>query len=366
MSENVRQLISYIAPAAPATRRYAEGDEPFLRPEVGFTPNWYRQHASIDFGERWHVDPEYRRQTITITREELNRRFPGTRIGGIDRPDKPLDLLTGVFGGSFIAAIYGVPIIYAQDNWPNCAHQYLSDDEMASLAPPDLDTNEFFQRFMEQLDWIEQGEGQILGFINPQGILNNAQRLRGETIFQDMMESPELCTHLFDCIYQTMTDAVDRIHERQAKSGVDITFFTVSNCLVNMVSAKHYAELLLPWDQKIGERYGCIGIHNCAWTADPYVESYATVENLAYIDMGFESNLPQAKIAFPDARRSIMYTPMDVANKSFVEISDDFERIADLYGPCDIVLADIEAGTPDQKVRAVVNLCEEISRYHQQ
>ena len=37
-----QQLISYIAPGAPATRRPSPGILPFLRPEIGFTPKWYR------------------------------------------------------------------------------------------------------------------------------------------------------------------------------------------------------------------------------------------------------------------------------------------------------------------------------------
>ena len=81
------QLISYIAPAAPATRRPAEGNEPFPRPEIGFTPAWYRQHLDINFGERFHTDPAYRRDCIVKMRAELKRRYPGTRTGGIDQPD---------------------------------------------------------------------------------------------------------------------------------------------------------------------------------------------------------------------------------------------------------------------------------------
>lgn len=57
-----QQLISYIAPAAPATRRPASGNLPFLRPEIGFTPKWYRAALGIDFGRKWHIDPIYRRQ----------------------------------------------------------------------------------------------------------------------------------------------------------------------------------------------------------------------------------------------------------------------------------------------------------------
>ena len=91
-SVKVAQLFSYIAPAAPGTRRPAQGDEAFVRPEIGFAPSWYRQCLDIDFGERWHTDVAYRRETVLLMRAELKRRFPGTRIGGIDRPDRPLDL----------------------------------------------------------------------------------------------------------------------------------------------------------------------------------------------------------------------------------------------------------------------------------
>ena len=357
-----RQLISYIAPAAPATRRPAEGDEPFMRPEIGFTPKWFHTALGIDFGEKWHIDPAYRRESLIAMRGELKRRFPGTKIGGIHRPDSPLDLLTGVFGGSFIAAIYGVPIIYATDNWPNCAHKYITDDELHTIEPPDLDSNEFFQGFMEQVDWIAQSEGRVEGFINPQGILNNAQRIRGEMIFMDMMEDPEGVRRLFDAVCTTMTDVVHRLHARQKQSGYDPGFFTVSNCLVNMVSAKHYEELLLPYELRLQKEFGVLGIHNCAWNASPYLDAYAQVPDVAYLDMGHDSDMEKARELFPDTRRAIMYTPMDAVNKSEEEIRADFENIAEKYAPCDMVLADIEEGTPDERVMFLVHLCDELSR----
>ena len=360
MADTVNQLLSYIAPGAPATRRPADGNEPFLRPEVGFTPKWYRSALGIDFGERLHTDVDHRREAVLAMRGELRRRFPGTRVGRIDQPDEPLDLLTGTYGASLVAAIYGVPIVYAEDNWPNCAHEYLTDDEIDGLEPPNLDDSPVFSALMDQVERIAQLEGRVEGFMNWQGVLNNAQRLRGEQIFLDMYDAPERCNHLFDCVATTMIDGARRLHERQRESGVEVGFFTVSNCLVNMVSAASYREFLLPRDQRISEAYGTIGIHNCAWTADPYIDDYAAVPNLAYIDMGHESDMERARLAFPNARRSIMYTPMDVANKGLDEIHADFTAIAESYGPCDMVLADIEAGTPDERVLAVIDLCREI------
>jgi hypothetical protein len=252
--------------------------------------------------------------------------------------------------------------VYAQDNWPNCEHSYLSDEQVDSLEPPDLNTNPFFQELMAQADWIAARQGRVEGFINWQGVLNNAYRLRGERLFYDMTDSPQRCRHLFDCICTTMTEAAKRLHQRQLQSGVEIGFFTVSNCLVNMVSPELYRDILLPFDRRIAETFGCIGIHNCAWNVDPYIDYYATVPHLGYIDMGLDSDLARAKKAIAHARRALMYTPTDLANKSLDTIRADLERVAHDYGPCDAVVADIEAGTPDERVLAFLKLCGRINR----
>ena len=359
MPDTISQLISYIAPAAPATRRPAVGDEPFLRPEIGFTPAWYRQHLEIDFGVPFHTDPGYRREALLAMHELLQGRFPSARIGCPRSADEPLDLLTGVFGASSIAAIYGVPILYAEDNWPNCAHQYLRDEQVDQLEPPDLDKSPHFQAIMEQVDWIARHAGQVAGYVNWQGVLNNAQRLRGQQLFLDLLDTPERARHLFACVCQTLIDAATRLHARQRATGFEAGFFTVSNCLVNMVSPRQYRELLLPFDQRLAETFGCIGIHNCAWSATPYLDLYTQVPHVAYIDMGLDSDLCRARALFPAARRALMYTPMDLAEKPLTEIAKDLQRIAGDYGPCDLVLADIEAGVPDERVRAVIDQCRQ-------
>lgn len=355
------QLISYIAPGAPATRRPAHGNEAFLRPEIGFTPAWYRQALSIDFGERFHTNPAYRRECVLKMRAELKRRFPETRIGGIEKADGPLDLLTGTYGGCTVAAIYGVRVLYDEDHWPDTARDFLTDEEVARLEPPNLDRNPHFQNLMDQVEWIEEKEDEVHGFINWQGVLNNAHRLRGEKLLLDVIEEPERARHLFACVCETMIQGVRRLHERQRAGGVEVDFVTVSNCLVNLVSPRTYQELLLPFDQQIADMYASIGIHNCAWDATPYLESYAGVRGVSYIDMGLPSNLTQAKALFPQARRALMYTPMDAVNKAMAAIEGDFRRVARTYAPCDMVIADLDAHTPDTRVEELIELCQRLS-----
>ena len=355
----MEQLISYIALGAPATRRPATGNLPFLRPEIGFTPNWYHQSLGIDFGEKYHTNPEYRMQSLLKMRDEIDNRFPVNQIGKNDVETS--DLLTGLYGACSIAAIFGVPIRYDKDQWPVSEHVHISDEQMNSIEPPDLGANSFFQSILEQVDWIARNEGKVYGFMNWQGVLNNAQRIRGQELFMDFYINPDGVKNLLESVCITMIDAAKILQQKQRESGVDFSFFTVSNCLVNMLSPELYNEFILPFDQRIAAAFETIGIHNCAWNANPYLDDYAKVPKVGYIDMGMDSDLLKAKSLFSNTRRAIMYTPMDVANKTVEQIKADLKFIADRYGPCDLVAADIEHGTPDEKIISLIGICQDIS-----
>ncbi|MCK9412159.1 MAG: hypothetical protein M0Q53_07650 [Prolixibacteraceae bacterium] len=357
-----QQLISYIAPGAPATRRPDSKNLPYLRPEIGFTPKWYHQALGIDFGEKWHADPAYRKQTVLAMRQEIERRFPGSNIGKMDDQGDSPDLLTGVFGACTIASMFGVPIRYDKEQWPTSEHFQLSDEGMSQLKPVNPATNQFFLSLMDQVEWIKESEGKVVGFVNWQGVLNNAQRLRGQQLFLDMLMDPDLVMNLLECVTTTMIDAAKMLQERQRESGVSYSFFTVSNCLVNMIQPDLYKEFILPFDFRIANEFDTIGIHNCAWDASPYLDDYASVPKVGYIDMGIDSDLNKARTLFPLTRRSLMYTPMDLANKPMDVIGKDLEFIAENYGPCDIVVADIEAGTTDSKVIDLIELCNQLSK----
>ncbi len=357
-----RKLISYIAPAAPATRRPATGDEPFLRPEIGFTPAWYRQAVHIDFDETWHTDPAKRLDGMARIHKHLRKRFPEVPIGLHGTDDEPPDLLTGTFGGCTVAAIYGVEILYTRDGWPTCPTGRLSSEQADHLEPPDLDANGFVDQLMTQVDWIAEHLGPVRGYLNWQGVLNTAYRLRGEALFSDMLLEPQRARNVFACVAQTMRDGARRLYARQAATGVVVEHITVSNCLVNMISPRQYAEMLMEHDRRFAEDFGLLGLHNCAWNADPYVPHYAELPNLGYVDMGIESDLAAARDAFPEPRRALMVTPMDLTNKSETRLRQDFERIARDYGPCDLVLADIDVETPDERVLLAVRICDELNR----
>lgn len=345
------RLRSYIAPAAPATRAPCDGTEPDLRVEFGFTPRWFHESCGVDFTERWHLDPLYRRKSLVAMRQELNRRFPTLQLGG-QAPESCPATIDGVHGALIVPMLFGVPVQYYVDNWPAAQHRFLTDAQAAELAPPVFDDVPVFAQVLAQMDTIEREFGRIEGYLNWQGVLNVAFRLRGAAIFTDVLADPGLARHVFDVITETMIEGMKRVYARQRESGVIVRHATVSNCVVNMVSPALYREFLFPCDRRIAETFDAFGVHNCAWNVNPYIEDYARLPKLGYVDMGLDSDLERARHLCPNARRAIMYTPKDLASKSLAEIEADLTRIRRELAPCDIVMADIDSGVPDERVLA--------------
>ena len=348
-------LRNYIAPAAPATRRACDGTEPEMRVEFGFTPRWYRDRCGIDFSERYHLDPLSRRECLVAMKKELNRQFPDLCLGG-PNPEETPATLDGVHGALVVPMIFGVRPEYYPDNWPAPKPGVMTEAEVEALEVPELSGVSVFAQLVEQMDTIEREFGRIEGFINWQGVLNTAFRLRGHEIFIDLLEKTSLARHLFDVISKTMIEGARFVYARQARTGVIVRHFSVSNCVVNMVSPALYREHLMPYDRRISDAFEHFGIHNCAWNVDPYVADYASIRTLGYVDMGLESDLVRAKEICPDTRRAIMYTPTDLAAKPEERIWGDLVRIRRELSPCDVVAADIETDTPEERVRMFADM----------
>ena len=93
VSQRIMELRYYIAFGAPATRTLADGNEAFLRPEIGFSPSWFHRRCGIDFSRVWHEDPKVRFQAHTQMRAAMRRWFPGVPIGDAqsDGPPDPVE-----------------------------------------------------------------------------------------------------------------------------------------------------------------------------------------------------------------------------------------------------------------------------------
>lgn len=360
---NIPQLRYYIAVGAPPLREPATGDEPFMRPEVGFNPSWFHARLGVDFGRKWHLSPEYRLEAALRMKAELRKRFPGRNIGESESSRAP-DILTGLFGIAVVSQFFGHSIEYSPDKWPVAAGEHLTDEKAAALAVPDVVNHPCFHAIIRQVEAARKLTGEARGFLNWQGVLNTAFKLRGEQIFIDLIADPALANHILQTVAETMIRGVKALYKVQKELGTEYDFGSVANCTVNMISGEHYRDFVLPHDLSIRRAFGAFAVHNCAWNATPYLEHQSSIPGLGYIDMGIETDLARARRLVPDARRNLLYRSADLKRKSREALRTDFERIAREFAPCDVGLPDIEADVPDEKIIFAMDLCAELSAKH--
>ena len=355
------QLRSWIPIAAPARREAADGSEAPLRPVFGFEPRWYHVRCGVEFGERWHTDLEYRRQTLLAMRAELNRAFPEFEqwSGPLERD---VETIAGCYGVCVIPAVFGVPLRYYPDRWPDLEPGHVFDSaQIEKLEANRLLGGPFVEKLLDQVDRIAARYGAVYGDLNWQGVLNVAFRLRGQQIFLDMTDQPELAQHLFAVIRDVIIGLAHLVQERQRRSGFPIDYMCVSNCTVNMVSPAAYERFLLEHDARIAGAFERFGVHTCNWSVTPYLTVLRKLPKMGYLDMGIESDLARAREMFPQTRRAVLYPPGRAAAAGEQEVRADFERIARELAPCDIVLADLPWDIPDERVRWLNALARELS-----
>ena len=355
-----QKLRNYIPIASPARREPADGSEPPFRVSLGFEPRWYTKRCDVDFASRWHRDPVYRFDTLKEMKSALVRGFPG--ISHWDpQDDSDLATISGVFGAYPVPHAFGIPLVYGRDRWPALdPGRRLSVKEIERLDVVKVLQSPVVEEVFQQMEIIEKRWGCIHGYLNWQGVLNNAFHLRGQEIFFDMIDRPNFARHFFSVITEVLIGMAKMIQARQRHSGFPTDQFSVSNCVMNMISPGDYAEFVRPFDTEIAGRFCRFGVHTCNWDVTPYIEVLAELPKLGYLDMGMMSDMKRVRDTFPDAHRAVLYSPVKLHDAGLMEIRNDMETIFRDLGPCDLVMADIQASTPDERVQALLDICEDI------
>jgi len=358
----VLKLRNHIPISGPARREATDGTESDMRVSLGFEPGWFYQRCGVDFTERWHQDPFYRYDSLVKMKKELCKAFPSISYWNEGYKDD-LATISGCYGAYVIPKIFGFPLVYEKDRWPEIDKnkEKLSVEEIEKLNTDNILSSSFTEEIFRQMDIIEAEWGKIHGYLNWQGVLNNAFILRGEDIFTDFYDRPVFMHLFFSTICNVMIKLAQKVQKRQRDSGLYINHFCVSNCTVNMVSPKIYREFLLPYDKKIAESgFERFGMHTCNWDVTPYLEEIKKLPKVGYLDMGIMSDMKKVKEMFPEARRAVMYSPVRLQEASLNEIRKDMEKIYSELSPCDIVMADIQATTSDERVNELLNICKNL------
>jgi hypothetical protein len=355
------QLRNHIPISGPARREPADGTESPLRVSLGFEPNWYHLRCGVDLGERWHKEPRYRHDALVKMKAALHRAFPSVDYWN---PADPRDTwtLSGVYGAYVVPQVFGCTLQYEADRWPLIVERpRRSLEEWASLDLEGLLNSPFVDELFGQMEIIAAEGGVIHGYLVWHSVINNAFNIIGPDIFLALGDEPEIVHRFFVRICDVMIYLAQRVQARQRQSGFAINQMDISNCVMNLISPRTYRNYFLPYDTRCAEAFDRFGVHTCNWDVTPYLPELVKLPRVGYLDMGMMSEMRQARTLFPDARRAVMYSPVKFHEAPLDEIEADMRRIYADLAPCDVVMADIQAETPDARIVALWEMCAAIA-----
>jgi hypothetical protein len=337
-----------------------------------FHPDWWHTHYGLDFREPFHFDPQVRVESERQMRQALYDRFGDLGLGERNAQRRPVVGPVHLAIGFVVQAMLGCRVRFSKDAapWILCAE--LNDDEVWALRVPDLETAPLMDKTIALMDALEAEFGYLEGDIPWDGLQNVALDLRGQKLFLDYYDNPDLVHHLFGVIARTIYLVASYVRDRTGTNSISLNRIVASidprlnlhsNCSVKMISREMYERYLLPYECWLAGRLQPYGIHHCGDNLERLVDAYARVPGLVYVDVGWGSDVAACRRALPDAYFSLRLHPPRLRSQTPEEVRADVERLLKNAGPLDRVAlccVAMDSATPDANVRAIF----EVARRH--
>jgi len=340
--------------------------------EVVFSPAWWHKRCGITFDRTFFFDADRRVEDEQTMRRELAALFPDLGLGQANSVPEPVIGAVHLASGYFIAEALGCQILYHDAAPPDVIPMGLDYRQIENWKPPVLCDTKAMVDFEQVVTALKARFGCVTGDVNWSGVQNTALDLRGMSLFTDYYDRPDVIRRFLDGIAEFILSFVQFVKGETRTSSVSVNRSVIhvdpsvnlhSNCSVTMISADVYEEFLLPFDQRFAAELEPYGIHHCGRNADELAESYAKVEGLCFVDVGWGSDLARCRKALPNAFLNIRLSPARMATCSPDDIREDVRRLArdagrlDLIGFCCVNLDD---QVSDENVRALFAAVSEI------
>lgn len=311
--------------------------------DITFHPSWWHKHTGVEFDEKFFFDADYRLEADVKMRRKLFEYFGDFGIGEEDPKPRPILFSDLIACGFLYSQMMGCEVIFQKDNAPQVVAANLSEDAVENLTAPNLDENPLWQNVQSQIDRFVREFGYVESAINLMGVKNIALDLRGEELFYDYFDDPELMHHLYDVVTEHLLDVGKRLYAVTDLVSGGVTsiikqvvpsVYLTSNCTVTMISNAQYEEHVLPYDTRLAEAFPCYGIHHCGNNMENVIEGYLKVPNLKFLEIGAGSNLQKIAQAVGDRDiiSCIRYSPVAMQSDSLEQMQAKTQAAIDAFG----------------------------------
>jgi len=326
---------------------------------TGFMPNWWEKEYGITFRKDFHTDPEVHRATLAKMAAILNERFgdlPNFFFSPFDYENTyPIERR---YGDALIPALFDVEVSFDEASghpYTHCVN--LTDEDVCHLTVPDIKSHPVFNSI---LDKRKDAHLRTVGELGFEGVINIAYQFRGQEMFIDLIQKPDTIDHVFKVAFETINNTVHQVRQWADPRGGRPSYFVTCDCMVNMISGAMYRQHLLKYDKQFHESFDMFGIHTCNWTVDPYLDVIAEIGDLAYLDMGADSDLEKVHRLFPALTPSVFFHPEKLRNLTLLQMRKEITELGKRIGRGYILFCDLEVGTIDDQIRVAYETASQL------
>jgi hypothetical protein len=336
--------------------------------EFVFNPNWWFRNYGISFEQPFYFDRCKRIENDVKMRRVLYERLG---LGSPNPEPRPIIGSRHVAGGFVVPALLGLQIRFAKDAAPWPLAGDLSREEVLALKAPDIERTWPMDQLIADVKELTREYGYVVGDFNTDGVLNCGTHLRGQRLFIDFFEDPELVHHLFGVVTETIASVAKYVRSvtgtcsiavNRSIVRVDSSIFLHAACSLEMISPATYEQYLLPYEKVLAKKLAPYGIHHCAGNLHTFSGGYSEVP-VVFFDVGWGSDMARCREAFPDAFLNLRLNPVRMLQLTPEEIRRDTERLLKAEGATDrvgICCINMDYGTPDENLLAVLKVAEEV------
>jgi uroporphyrinogen-III decarboxylase len=300
----------------------------------------------------------------------MDKRLYG-RFGdvGLGEPNpKPKPIINATM--TALPAVFGCEIIYQDDAIPWAVPLNLSVDEVMKLEVPDLFSSWPMTEWIKQIDYLKKKYGKVIGDISTTGIQNLALKIRGDELYIDYFENPDLCHHLLRICTECVKSVFEFNYKTTGTGAVDVTpmadprIAVIPNCTEEQISNNIYETFLLQYDNEVADavKSNGFGIHHCG-SVNEVLGGYTKVRHLKFIEIGFGSDVRRCRQALgPDVAVNARISPVLMKNGTPEEVAAEVKRLIDEGDPLENYSIDtvgLTYGTPDENVKIARRTAEQ-------
>ncbi len=311
---------------------------PPLPAEIVLAPSWWHRHAGITFDEDFFYHPARRVEAERKMEDVLHERFGRHGLGAERGLSLPVVGAVHLAAGYLISEMLGCRVEYVANGPPvvhcDCRERLDVRPEAAAASPA-------FRKLEVLMDALATRHGALLGDVNWGGVLNVALDLRGQDLFLDMLDRPDELAGQFGRIASVIETFTDALAARTGSTSISVNrnvrhiagpVFLHSECSHTMISCDDYERLLMPLDQAWCRRHRPFGIHYCGADPHRYAESFAKLEHLDFLDVGWGGDVAALRRHLPHTFLNIRYSPVEIARQSPDEIRSTVRRLVKASG----------------------------------